>query len=56
MNREKRIIAVISLGYLGLPLAVEFAKNCLSIRYSPIDLEAASLKKVSQRLYLDFTQ
>ncbi len=33
LNLDNRIIAVIGLGYVRLPLAVEFGKNCSVIGY-----------------------
>ena len=38
MNKEKKI-AVIGLGYVGLPLAVEFAKNIKPLVLILIGLE-----------------
>ncbi|MFZ5862154.1 MAG: nucleotide sugar dehydrogenase [Nitrospirota bacterium] len=46
INRKKSAIGVIGLGYVGLPLAVEFAKAGFSV--TGIDVDAAKVESLSR--------
>ena len=49
MNYKKNKIAIIGLGYVGLPLAVEFSKKYSTIGYDINDLRIEELKKAFDR-------
>ena len=44
MNLEERVIAVVGLGYVGLPLAIEYGKKYRVIRFDIYEPRVAELQ------------